>query len=225
MAERLARCMAYLDRRARHARPGLGASPSPSLSPLFSHSSPVHAAHAHSLAQYGLSTPLAIPKKAALALSLFTPDSPLLPPSSTSSPSSTTTATSIRISSPLDPLPHRISFLSCASFPLLFPSVAAKGFGAPSLGLGWRGVNELVLRGLRRLAAADAANAAAVEGSGEGKEEGDPKERGRRYVRGEGGMVVLLDFWESTAAGSGRGKDAVREGGLVREIVQMNFAL
>ncbi|GAA5908274.1 hypothetical protein JCM8208_000362 [Rhodotorula glutinis] len=99
---------------------------------------------------YGLSTPLAIPKKAALALSLFTPDSPLLPPSSTATSTSTDALAHPRSTS--DPLPHRISYLSCASFPLLYPSVAAKGFGAPSLGLGWRGVNELVLRGLRRLA-------------------------------------------------------------------------
>ncbi|GAA5856541.1 hypothetical protein JCM9279_005491, partial [Rhodotorula babjevae] len=176
---------------------------------------------------YVLSTPLAIPKKAALALSLFTPDSPLLPPSSASSPSSTTPSIRTRTRSTPDPLPHRISFLSCASFPLLFPSVAAKGFGAPSLGLGWRGVNELVLRGLRRLAADDAATAAAAAaaaGSSEGKEDAGASARGRRYVRGEGGMVVLLDFWESTAGGSGRGRDARRERGLVQQVVQMNFA-
>ncbi|GAA5939210.1 hypothetical protein JCM3775_003212 [Rhodotorula graminis] len=176
---------------------------------------------------YGLSTPIAIPKKAALALSLFTPDSPLLPPSSSAAKTTATDARPHPLSTP-DPLPHRISYLSCASFPLLFPSVAAKGFGAPSLGLGWRGVNELVLRGLRRLAATDAATAAAVAaGVGEGKDEGaggGARARGRRYVRGEGGMVVLLDFWESTADSSGRGRDAVRQGGLVLEVVQMNFA-
>ncbi|BGP37633.1 hypothetical protein JCM10450v2_001557 [Rhodotorula kratochvilovae] len=148
---------------------------------------------------YGLSTPLAIPKKAALALSLFSPSTSSLLPSSSPSPS--TAAPPPADPEPL-PLPLRISFLSCASFPLLYPSVAARGAGLPSLGLGFWGVNALVLRGLRALDARG------------GK--GEKRPRGRRYERGEGGMLLLMDFWECTARRDG--------GGLVEEVVRMNFS-
>lgn len=46
------------------------------------------------------------------------------------------------------PIPYRINFLSCGSFPTLYPSHAAKGFGAPKFGVGYRGVNALVASGL-----------------------------------------------------------------------------
>ena len=48
-------------------------------------------------------------------------------------------------------VPFRINFLSCGTFPTLYPSHAAKGFGAPRFGIGYRGVNRLVLLGLERL--------------------------------------------------------------------------
>ncbi|TNY20641.1 PLC-like phosphodiesterase [Rhodotorula diobovata] len=164
---------------------------------------------------YGLSSPLALPRKASLALSLFDPSSSSLLPSPSPSPSDDQPPR----------LPHRISFLSCASFPLLYPSLAAKGFGLPSLGLGWRGVNDLVLRGLRRLALRDAR----LDGeSGDETVKGDGRKgRGRRYEVGQGGMVLLLDFWECPAGGAGRngrGGQEQRSSALVEELVRMNFA-
>ncbi|KWU41380.1 PLC-like phosphodiesterase, partial [Rhodotorula sp. JG-1b] len=38
-------------------------------------------------------------------------------------------------------VPFRINFLSCGTFPTLYPSHAAKGFGTPRFGIGYRGVN------------------------------------------------------------------------------------
>lgn len=168
-----------------------------------------------SATQYGLSSPLALPRKASLALSLFDPSYSSLLPSPSPSPSDDQPPR----------LPHRISFLSCASFPLLYPSLAAKGFGLPSLGLGWRGVNDLVLRGLRRLALRDAR----LDGeSGDETVKGDGRKgRGRRYEVGQGGMVLLLDFWECPAGGAGRngrGGQEQRSSALVEELVRMNFA-
>ncbi|GAA6054877.1 hypothetical protein JCM3770_004264 [Rhodotorula araucariae] len=157
---------------------------------------------------YGLSTPLALPQKAALVLSLFSPapSSPRPPGiANVSKPSSTRT---LEVGPLALALPLRISFLSCASFPLLYPSVAARGLGLPTLGLGFRGVNALVLRGLlRQRARADACGDAGA------------CERGRTYARGDGGMLLLMDFWECTVPAR-----ADRTGGLVSEIVRMNFA-
>ncbi|GJN88275.1 hypothetical protein Rhopal_001240-T1 [Rhodotorula paludigena] len=155
---------------------------------------------------YGLANPLVIPRKAALALSLFSTSTSSLLPSPSPRPSSSTQTTLARKSTDqAPPLPLRINFLSCASFPGLYPSVAAKGFGLPSFRLGFRGVNELVLAGLARL----------------DDRTGGEARRGRRYEKGQGGMVVLLDFWEFPRARR-RGDD--ERGALVREVVRMNFA-
>ncbi|GAA6041746.1 hypothetical protein JCM8097_008310 [Rhodosporidiobolus ruineniae] len=141
---------------------------------------------------YGVSTLFDLPKKAALALSLLFP--PPLPPALASTPSPSPTA---RSTAP--PLPLRINFLSAASLPLAPPSRCARGFGWPRWHLGLWGVNDLFLAGLRRRRAEVARRAA------EGKE-------GVGYAEGQGGMVVMIDFWESPSGGE-----------LVKEIVRMNF--
>lgn len=159
-------------------------------------------APAVSHAQYGVRTPLSLPLKASLCLSLFdAPSSSLLP-----SPSAA--------SNDAPRIPHRISFLSCATFPTLYPSTAAKGWGLAlrwpwsarrrgGAKLGWKGVNELVLDGLERL-----------------DEREEEKGRGRRREEGQGGMCVLIDFVEFPP-------DA-REGGetrgeLVERVIECNF--
>ncbi|GAA6008846.1 uncharacterized protein JCM10292_002619 [Rhodotorula paludigena] len=154
---------------------------------------------------YGLANPLVIPRKAALALSLFSTSTSSLLPSPSPRPSSLTQATiAPGFTDQAPPLPLRINFLSCASFPGLYPSIAAKGFGLPSFRLGFRGVNELVLAGLARLK----------------DRTGEEARRGRRYEKGQGGMVVLLDFWEFPRT---RQREDER-GALAREVVRMNFA-
>ncbi|GAA5979818.1 hypothetical protein JCM10908_003056 [Rhodotorula pacifica] len=108
---------------------------------------------------YGVRSPISIPQKANLVLSLFDSSSSVFSGlTDTRAPSQTATGPSElqeqsdehQISEP-PPLPLRINFLSCASFPTLYPSHAAKGFGVPRLGMGYRGVNKLVGRGLDRL--------------------------------------------------------------------------
>ncbi|GAA5910135.1 hypothetical protein JCM6882_006525 [Rhodosporidiobolus microsporus] len=138
---------------------------------------------------YGLPSLFSIPQKAALALSLFdasssSPSSSFaISPPSPSCPTTTPTPTLTSTSTPT-PTPLRLNFLSAASLPFLPPSLAAKGFGWPRWRAGVWGVNDLFLRGV--------------------------EERERRGVRvrrksGEGGMVVVGDFWESTGTGGGEG--------------------
>ncbi|GAA5927326.1 hypothetical protein JCM10213_003441 [Rhodosporidiobolus nylandii] len=133
---------------------------------------------------YGLPSVFAVPQKASLALSLFDPSSPALLALS-SSPSSSEPS-----------IPPRINFLSSASFPLAPPSLCAKGFGWPRWRLGFYGVNALFHAGLRRA-------------QGQAEKTGEER-RGMRYEEGQGGMVVMLDFWEEP-----------RE--LVPSIVSLNF--
>ncbi|GAA5874900.1 hypothetical protein JCM8547_003605 [Rhodosporidiobolus lusitaniae] len=154
---------------------------------------------------YGLPSILAIPQKASLALSLFDP--PVLSPSSSSpspappslSPTSPlphpTASSAVLTALPSPTTPLRLSFLSSSSFPLAPPSLCAKGFGFPRWRLGFYGVNALFLAGLRQRT---------KEG------EKAPTGRGRRYEEGEGGMVVMMDFWEEPR-------------GLVQEIIGMNL--
>lgn len=145
-------------------------------------------------------------------------------------------------------VPFRINFLSCGTFPTLYPSHAAKGFGAPRFGIGYRGVNRLVLLGLERL---DDAAAARTTSRGDGvqhlvvgagnlqhalapppseEEEKSPTTGGgdfggrtldrpqlaggRQRREGQGGMMVLMDFWESPPP---------RKDSLVERIIEMNF--
>ncbi|BGO89267.1 hypothetical protein NBRC10512v2_001218 [Rhodotorula toruloides] len=153
---------------------------------------------------YGVRTPLSLPLKASLCLSLFDAPSSSLLPSSPSSPS------------PTGPrFPHRISFLSCATFPTLYPSTAAKGWGLAlrwpwsarrrgGAKLGWKGVNELVLDGLERL-----------------DEREEEKGRGRRREEGQGGMCVLIDFVEFPPDVREGGEE--RRGELVERVIECNF--
>ncbi|KAG0656050.1 hypothetical protein C6P46_000482 [Rhodotorula mucilaginosa] len=112
---------------------------------------------------YGVRSPLSIPDKANLALSLFDSSSAAFSHSPTPEEDSTSATASAGMPRKVDneppTVPFRINFLSCGTFPTLYPSHAAKGFGAPRFGIGYRGVNRLVLLGLERLD--DAAPAAA----------------------------------------------------------------
>lgn len=115
-------------------------------------------------------SPLSLPEKADLALSLFHPSSPAMlalePLTSIDSHSASPSQDEPR------PVPYRINFLSCGSFPTLYPSHAAKGFGAPKFGVGYRGVNALVASGLetRRRRVVEAKG---LEISGSAVSEGD----------------------------------------------------
>ncbi|GAA5873560.1 hypothetical protein JCM3774_000050 [Rhodotorula dairenensis] len=217
---------------------------------------------------YGVRSPLSIPDKARLVLSLFdsssavfaAPHKPVIPSShagagtTPSSPDAEEAADST-----VAVVPFRINFLSCGTFPTLYPSHAAKGFGAPSLGIGYRGVNQLVCVGLDRLdrsrRSGEQLGSAETEAgvlllprtrqeaqpgqvSREEEDEEEEEKRsilarapassrlpsgaeraavasggGRRRREGQGGMLVLMDFWESP-----RGRDS-----LVDRIVEMNF--
>lgn len=199
---------------------------------------------------YGVRSPLSIPDKANLALSLFDSSSTAFSCSSTRSTASgrgIATATAVGADNNPSSVPFRINFLSCGTFPTLYPSHAAKGFGAPRFGIGYRGVNRLVLLGLERLDAATAARAtrrgdvqdlvgtedlqdALPPPSEEGEKSptmtsggdfaGSTLDRpriasGRQRREGQGGMMVLMDFWESPPH--------PRKGSLVDRIIEINF--
>ncbi|GAA6003535.1 hypothetical protein JCM10207_000379 [Rhodosporidiobolus poonsookiae] len=146
---------------------------------------------------YGLSLILDIPLKAQLALSLFSP-----PSASSSSPTSSTSTPSTASAPPpiTAPTPFRLSFLSASSFPLAPPSWCARGLGFPAWHLGFRGVNEIFLRGLDALVRQEEQGGGGWEG----------------WKEGEGGMVVAMDFWEAPRGREGPGE-------LVRRVVQLNF--
>ncbi|GAA5864738.1 hypothetical protein JCM1840_002215 [Sporobolomyces johnsonii] len=178
---------------------------------------------------YNIASPLRIPEKASLALSLFDPSSPALSSSSSTayprlSPNSTSTPDSPRES---ESLPLRINFLSAYAAVTAPPSLCAKGLvglfqtsPAPSSSPSSRPSStsdspsskrkdddsrrrfpwpRLRLKGINERVL-DALN---EEGSGPG----------RRREAGQGGMVVLMDFCASPERGR-----------LVRRVVELNFA-
>lgn len=178
-------------------------------------------------AQYGVKSPLSLRDKADLVLSLFDPAT-LEAAAAESGDTSDNGGRDHRprresAASPPTAIPFRVNFLSCGTFPTLYPSHAAKG-----LRFGFKGVNERVAEGLRRFGEDEdrgeeegEKSAAWRDSAAEQRRAQNDSERrlatlagrwGRQRRDGHGGMVAWLDFFE-----------APKEADLVKRIIRMNF--
>ncbi|GAA5951166.1 hypothetical protein JCM21900_004362 [Sporobolomyces salmonicolor] len=178
---------------------------------------------------YNISSPVRIPEKASLALSLFDPSSRALSHTS----STDYTPLSPKLASPPgspkegESLPLRINFLSAYAAVTAPPSLCAKGLlglfqaslspststsSPPSSTAGSSSAGRKHSHSRRRFPwprlRLKGINERVLDALNE--EESGP---GRRRDEGQGGMVVLMDF----CASPGRGR-------LVRKVVELNFA-